>query len=191
MKKWLTAIISLLVVIGGSVYYAQSLQHSQIPHPSLSHTLEHKEIIGYPVTLTIPRYNVTAKIESVGLDSKKRMDIPKNFNNVAWYNLGFKPGEKGSAVIDGHVDTPTGAPAVFANISRLNAGDEIKIQDSNDRMYIFVVKKVTAYPYDQLPMQAIFNTTDRPRLNLITCAGTWDKINKNYSERTVVYAEIE
>lgn len=148
-----------------------------------------KEIVGIPILLTIPRFHISVKIESVGLDSKNRMDIPKDFTNVAWYNLGFKPGEKGSAVIDGHVDTPTGAPAVFAQISTLQKGDIISIQDSSSKTHSFTVTNVITYPYNQLPLQTIFNSIDKPRLNLITCAGIWDSVNKNYSERTVVFAE--
>lgn len=188
MKKWIIVVISITFVIASSIFYyklqktaPQSI--AQIPQP--------QEKIGNPIILSIPKFNVTATIESVGLDSKNRMDIPKNFNNVAWYSLGFQPGEKGSAVIDGHVDTPTGAPAVFAQIATLQQGDSITVQDSYNKTHSFTVIKVVTYPYDTLPLQMIFNSTDKPRLNLITCAGKWDRIAKNYSERTVVFAEKE
>lgn len=190
MKKWIIAFLSLIVIIGSCFYYYLSQQ--KIPSSNAQHIpTQVQEHIGTPITLAIQKLGVTAHVESVGMDSKGRMDIPQNFNNVAWYNLGFKPGQNGSAVIDGHVDTPTGAPAVFAQIANLQPGDSITIQDIYNKTYIFTVTKVANYPFDKLPMQIIFNSTDRPRLNLITCAGVWDRVAKNYSERTVVFAEKE
>lgn len=190
MKKWIFAICCIFLAT--LLFYFYFFQTQKPIVPTTAQVIQKKEeSVGNPVRLSIPKYHVTAAIESVGLDSKKRMDIPRNFNDVAWYNLGFKPGQKGSAVIDGHVDTPTGAPAVFATIASLQSGDYIQVIDSQDKTYTFTVTTVVTYPFDQLPLEKIFNTTDKPRLNLITCAGTWDKLNKNYSDRTVVYAEVE
>lgn len=190
MKKWIFAICCIFLAT--LLFYFYFFQTQKPIVPTTAQVIQKKEeSVGNPVRLSIPKYHVTAPIESVGLDSKKRMDIPRNFNDVAWYNLGFKPGQKGSAVIDGHVDTPTGAPAVFATIASLQSGDHIQVIDSQDKTYTFTVTTVVTYPFDQLPLEKIFNTTDKPRLNLITCAGTWDKLNKNYSDRTVVYAEVE
>jgi len=147
--------------------------------------------VGIPETFSIPSLHVTAQIEQVAMDSQGRMDVPKNVFDVAWYDLGVKPGEKGSAVIDGHYDTQTGAPAVFYDIAQLKSGDTIIITDNNGKSYTFTVTLNTNYPYDQLPLQKIFATNDRPRLNLITCSGVWDKQQHNYSTRDVVYAEEE
>jgi sortase A len=145
---------------------------------------------GVPKSFSIPNIGVTAHIESVGLDSEKRMDVPENVQDVAWYDLGARPGAIGSAVIDGHLDTQTGAPAVFYYLKNLKDGDTIQITDQNGKTYTFRVTNVTTYPYDQLPLKDIFASADKPHLNLITCGGTWDKVKKNYSNRTVVYAEL-
>src|SRR5438128_2185263 len=70
-------------------------------------------LISSPTTIRIPAIHINARVESVGLDSEGHMAVPKVPANVAWYNLGPKPGEDGNAVIDGHIDTITGEPAVF------------------------------------------------------------------------------
>lgn len=146
--------------------------------------------VGTPVSISIPAIGLHTTVESVGMDSQGRMGVPQNVMDTAWYKYGYRPGEKGSAVIDGHYDTVTGAPASFYNISKLQQGDTISVTDTNNRAYTFTITQVTSYPYNQLPMQEIFASTDKARLNLITCDGTWNRATHNYSNRAVVYAEL-
>lgn len=144
-----------------------------------------------PKIIKIPKIGVEADIEQVGLDSQGRMDIPKDVDNTAWYNLGPKPGEKGSAVIDGHFDKVTGAPAVFYRVGELKNGDLIIVLDEKMKEFRFKVIDVKVYSFDSLPLKDIFARDDGRYLNLITCGGSWDQINRNYSNRTVVYAKLE
>ena len=143
-----------------------------------------------PVKLTIPKLGVATSVESVGMDKKGRMDVPQNADNVAWYSLGYKPGDRGNAVIAGHFDKVTGAPAVFYNIENLQTGDKIVTTDAKGKAITFSVVKITKYPYDGFPLQEVFGTSTKRRLNLITCEGQWNSKTKNYSHRTVVYAEM-
>lgn len=144
---------------------------------------------GIPVSLNIPRLGIRANIESVGLDKKGNMDVPKNVFDVAWYNLGYRPGETGNAVIAGHLDTKTGAPAVFYNISRLIPGDTLEITDNRNIKYIYKVRSLVSYPYNQFPVKTVFGSSNKRMLNLITCAGTWNSAEVSYTNRLVVFSE--
>ncbi len=146
--------------------------------------------LGIPQTLRIPKINVQATVESVGLDTQGRMDIPRKVEDVAWYNLGYKPGEKGNAVIDGHLDKVTGAPAVFWNLSKLTAGDKIFITDSKGHEYTFSVLYIRKYPYNNFPIEEVFGASSKSRLNLITCQGVWNSAQRNYSHRVVAFSEL-
>lgn len=143
---------------------------------------------GLPTRLIIPKIGVNAYMEYAGLDKNGVMEVPRNFANVAWYQGGYKIGGNGSAVITGHYDTTTGAPAVFYSIAKLVVGNEITVVDTNGYNHKFKVTRKQVYPYDQLPLSQIFASGGTPGLNLITCSGKWDKTAKNYSERTVIYA---
>jgi sortase A len=143
-----------------------------------------------PVRLRIPKIDVNASVESVGLDKEERMDVPQDADNVAWYNLGFKPGQQGNAVMAGHFDKESGAPAVFYKIEQLEVGDEVITFDNQGQAYTFSVVRIVQYPYNNFPLQEVFGPTEKHRLNLITCDGEWDKATKNYSHRTVVYTEL-
>lgn len=146
--------------------------------------------VGLPTTIEIPSLGVNAAIESVGLDDQGRMGVPQEVMDTGWYKFGYRPGQRGSAVIDGHFDSQTGAPAVFYNLATLQIGDKIIVTDSNNQKYKFIVTSVTSYPFDSLPMQKIFARNDKARLNLITCDGTWNRSTHNYSNRAVVFAEL-
>lgn len=78
-----------------------------------------------PVRLKIPRINVNALVEYVGLTSDGAMDVPKGPAEVAWYKLGSRPGEIGSAVIAGHSGWKNNKKAVFDNLNKLKKGDKI------------------------------------------------------------------
>jgi len=145
---------------------------------------------GIPTAISIPKINVHAVVESVGMDAQGRMDIPHTAEDTAWFSPGYKPGMNGSAVIDGHLDKVTGAPAVFWNLKLLSAGDHIVINENNGKTYTFAVDRIMRYPYNSFPIKEVFSVSQTPRLNLITCNGTWDKNTRNYSDRLVVYSKL-
>ncbi len=171
----------------GVVFAIWTGDQKQVPVHTVS--IE-QQTVAAPTKLTIPKLGIVAAVESVGMDSQGRMDVPKNADNVAWYNLGYKPGDLGNAVIAGHYDRETGAPAVFYDINKLQVGDKIITTDVHGKEISFSVIRNTNYPYEQFPLKEVFGSSSKPMLNLITCEGTWNKITHNYSHRTVVFAEM-
>lgn len=145
---------------------------------------------GIPDRIIIQRLGIDTNIESVGLDSKGGMDVPQNVYDTAWFSLGPKPGSLGSAVIDGHLDQVTGAPAVFYYLSSLQNGDIITVIDDKDKALNFVIFDKESYPWNNFPLQEVFGDKSEKRLNLITCNGIWDNLNKNYSNRLVIYSRL-
>jgi len=87
-----------------------------------------------PVRIKIPRINIDAVIESVGLTSQGAMDVPVKPEDTAWFNLGIKPGEIGSAVIDGHSGYKNNKPAIFDNLYKLQKGDKIYIKTMKEKL---------------------------------------------------------
>ena len=205
MKKklsivWIVIIFAVLGMVGGTVFVNRNLQVLQqtVPQavqkeavtPILAQSKESVQA-AEPRLISIPKINITADVESVGEDEKGRMAVPGEVMNVGWYKLGYKPGEQGSAVFAGHLDKVTGEPAVFYDISKLSAGDEIIVTDKNGKKLTFEVIKSQVYPFDEVPLKEVFLSTDKIRLNLITCTGSWNKDDKNYSNRLVVYSQLK
>lgn len=148
------------------------------------------EISELPKRLVIPKLNVDAEVESVGMDDKGRMDVPKGIINVAWYNLGFKPGQTGNAVFAGHFDKPDGKPSVFNKLDTLKVGDLIEVDGQLGTKQQFKVTEVRVVDLDKFPLEEVFGQGDKKMVNLITCGGEWNKEKKEYSERTIVFSEL-
>lgn len=164
---------------------------TQTTQPKTTNPAPASQGTGIPKTINIPKLGIQASVESVGLDSAGRMDVPKKWANVAWYNLGYKVGRSGgSAVMSGHLDTSSGAPAVFYNIEKLNPGDELFVTDVTGAKYKYRVVEKQVYPWDGLPLQRIFGSSGIDGLNLITCDGAWDRNTRNYSQRMVIYSVL-
>jgi len=143
------------------------------------------------IRLKIPKINLNAAIESVGLTPDGAMDAPKGPTNTAWFNLGPSPGEKGSAVIDGHFGWYNGKPAVFDDLNKLQKGDKLYVEDETGASTTFVVRMSRSYD-PKADATDVFGSDDgKAHLNLITCEGVWDKATKSYSNRLVVFSDKE
>ena len=109
--------------------------------------------------------------------------------DVAWYDLGPRPGESGSAVIAGHDGWKDGIAAVFDKLSALAVGDKIYVDDRQGSTTVFVVRDIETYGKSQND-SLVFNSNDgESHLNLITCEGTWNASEQSYSNRLVVFAD--
>lgn len=150
-------------------------------------TQPHQES-GLPVRLKIPSIKVDAVIESVGLTPKGAMDVPKDPNNVGWYSLGVRPGEKGNAVLAGHLDWYNGKIAVFQNLKNLHAGDLLSIETDKGRFFPFIVRAIRSYDPNEIAPE-VFQKSDGIHLNLVTCGGLWDKQRRIYRERLVIFTD--
>jgi sortase (surface protein transpeptidase) len=143
-----------------------------------------------PVTLTIPRLNLNASFEApLGLNPDKTVEVPKDYQKVGWYSLGPTPGEVGSAVILGHVDSVDG-PAVFYSLPSLKEGDTIEVTRADGSVARFAVTDKKLYDQDTFPTELIYGEVDGAQLRLVTCTGLFDKGAMRYSHNYVVFARL-
>lgn len=141
-----------------------------------------------PARLKIPSLGVNAKVESVTVKADGTMATPSNFDNVAWYSPGAKPGGQGSAVFAGHVNNALLKSGVFEHLSQMKTGDYITVEDSAGKSIVYKVSSVEEYK-PNAPTDALFATSGPSRLVLITCDGDWVQAERSYERRLVVIAE--
>ena len=141
--------------------------------------------------LKIPKINIDAAVVFVGLTPQGAMDVPKGPNDVAWFNLGPRPGEIGSAVISGHYGWKNNIPAVFDNLHKLRKGDKVYVEDKNGATITFVVRELRTYDQNEDASDVFGSSDGKAHLNLVTCTGTWNKAQKSYSKRLVVFTDKE
>jgi len=146
---------------------------------------------GLPIRLRIPSIDTDAIVEHLGVTPDGIMDAPRNIDNVAWFNLGPRPGEIGSAVIAGHYGLKNGKASVFTNLYKLRKDDKLYVEDDKGVATSFIVREIRKYD-QKADASGIFNSNDgHAHLNLITCEGDWDEVSKSYLERLIVFSEKE
>lgn len=150
-----------------------------------------EQVRGLPVRLKIPEIAVDDAVEQVGVTSEGEMGTPKGPTGVAWFSLGPRPGEIGSAVISGHYGWKNGIPAVFDNLYKLRAGDRLYIEDENGVITTFVVRELRRYGENADASEVFTSRDGKAHLNLVTCEGVWNKFSKSYSKRLVVFTDKE
>jgi sortase (surface protein transpeptidase) len=163
-----------------------------------SQTSETGRAVASPTTyrpggrLVIPTIGVNAAIEPVGVSSDGNLAVPtqKPWDGVGWYQYGPYPGAPGSAVIDGHLDRPGGAPAVFWELRNLHIGDIIMVVNPGEKPLHFRVMNMKYYAPNNAPLQTIFKNTTGTYLNLITCAGQWIPNQHQTTFRLVIYTAL-
>jgi len=141
-----------------------------------------------PTHLSIPAVGIDTTFgESLGLNQDQTIVVPEQFDTVGWYQYGPLPGERGPAVVLGHVDSKLG-PAVFYPLRRLQVGDIIEIVLSDGTVTQFVTERITYTTQTAFPTEAVYGDTNYPGLRLVTCSGTYASDTNRSSHNLIVYA---
>lgn len=141
-----------------------------------------------PETIEIPALGIdqdVIELAVVGTD----LQVPSDYFDIGWWRDGPSAGENGAAVMVGHVDSETG-PAVFYQLSGLSRGHEIEIDREDGSRMTFAVRRVRAFSRADFPSERVYRTGGPPALHLVTCGGTFDAAEGQYSGNVVVFAEL-
>ncbi|GGU85611.1 hypothetical protein GCM10010275_21240 [Streptomyces litmocidini] len=145
-----------------------------------------------PTRLRIPKIGVDAPFTGLKIGPSGALDPPPadDTNLVGWQESGTSPGERGTAIVAGHLDTAT-APAVFARLGELKAGDTFEVSRADGTTAVFLVDSVEEFSKDDFPDQRVYEDTPDALVRLITCAGPYDRKARDYTENLVVFAHLE
>lgn len=143
-----------------------------------------------PTQLIIPKIKVNSPIVAMGLTEEGKMAVPDNYTEVGWYKFGGHPGEKGSAVMGAHLDDGKNIPGVFKRLKYLNIGDDIYVATSENNILKYKVIDKKVYAHNAKETSEVFAQSDKARLNLITCHGTYMPKLDTYDQRIVIFAEL-
>lgn len=146
--------------------------------------------ISAPVQLKIENITVDAFVNPVGVNTAGDMDIQDVPEQLAWYRLGPKPGEEGSAVIAGHYGWKDGVASVFNDLNKLVAGDKISTYGADGQVKTFVVTRTATYAPDQDATDVFRSDDGKAHLNLVTCQGSWNNSLRTYSKRFIVFTDL-
>jgi sortase (surface protein transpeptidase) len=142
-----------------------------------------------PIHLAIPKIGVSVRLSVLGLNRKGTVSIPTNFAVPGWYKGDRSPGQKGSAVILGHVDSTNG-PAIFYKLDKLGLGNRIDITLRNGKKLVFAVIGIRMFQKTNFPDRLVYGARTYPALQLVTCGGIFDPSTGHYLSNIVVFTAL-
>ncbi|MFB8243525.1 class F sortase [Streptomyces sp. NPDC055952] len=143
-----------------------------------------------PRRIRVPAIRVDAPLTGLGLTRAGSLDVPPAARPelAGWYEAGTTPGERGTAIVAGHVDNAEG-PAVFYRLGSLAKGSTIEVDRRDGRVAVFTVDAVEVYDARDFPDAKVYGPARRPELRVITCGGGWSR-GTGYRGNVVVFAHL-
>ncbi|MGW0790641.1 class F sortase [Streptomyces sp. NPDC002911] len=140
--------------------------------------------------IQIPSIQVDAPVVDVNLDPAGWIEAPpaQDPNLAGWYQNGIAPGQRGTAVMVGHVDNLAG-PAVFYALGSLSKGRQIEVSRYDGRVAVFEIYGVEVFSKHDFPGARVYGDTGHAELRVITCGGAYSKAD-GYDGNVVVFARL-
>jgi len=162
------------------------------PSPAAAPTIIEPPLGSTPFQLVIPRIGVEATVNAFGLDADSVPEVPRNGQEVAWYNWSSEPGTGSNAVLAGH-RTWAGA-GVFFDLEHLSVGDQILLRsDDGAELIYMVVESFLIDPNDSYALALMAPTAD-DTITIITCGGEYSPTGGTfggwYTDRRIVRASL-
>ncbi|BCL24454.1 class F sortase [Streptomyces tuirus] len=143
-----------------------------------------------PDRVRIPAIQVDAPMIPVGLDADGWVGAPppEDPNLAGWFTGAVTPGEKGTAVVVGHVDNQQG-PAVFYGLGALKKGHRVEVARQDGKTAMFEIYGVEVFEKNNFPGDRVYASKGAPELRVITCGGGFSK-QEGYAGNVVAFARL-
>jgi len=145
-----------------------------------------------PTTIEISAIGVHASIMNVGMAADGTVDVPPpdRAGLAGWYDRGPSPGQRGPAVLLGHVDSAASGPAVFYRLGDLRPGALVEVRRRDGSTAEFDIDSVERFGKDSFPTQRVYGRLDYPGLRLITCGGSFDRASGHYTDNVIAFGHL-
>ena len=200
LRTRVAGVAGVLFIMGGAAAVGVAVAAQQhAPQPSLTAAGATGASAGglslrrsLPVSVEIPAIGVHSVLLRLGVTPDGTMQVPplrRRPSVAAWYKYSAAPGQIGTSVIEGHVDSYQG-PAVFFRLGALRPGDTVEVRLADGITAVFRVTGVRQYLKSRFPAQTVYRATRFAALRLITCGGAFDYATSQYLSSTVVFASL-
>jgi sortase (surface protein transpeptidase) len=208
IARSLLVVTALLLLAGAACLVAGFQEHRhplagpvpQRPESSARAATSHAHVVtplpvppaaarSVPIAVRIPAIGLAVWLTQLGLNANGTVEVPTSVKAPGWFSPGPSPGQVGSAVILGHVDSSQG-PGVFFQLRTLQPGDPITVNLADGVVATFKVTSVVMYQKSQFPDQQVYGSNGSSELQLVTCGGTFDPETGHYLSNIVVYSSF-
>ncbi len=146
-----------------------------------------------PVKIYFPSFEISTEVLPVGVNIDGEMATIDDAHIAGWYynpNRPVSPGEKGNAIIAGHVRWK-GKVGDFSKIGELTAEDDVIIEFDKGYTRTFRAVSNDIFPQDNYPDWVMKEDSEDARVTLITCAGEFNReIGTSENRNVVVLKEV-
>lgn len=148
-----------------------------------------RRVSGPPVarSVRVPSLGLDLTVRPSGVTSDGQMALPADPAVLGWYRFGAAPGEPGSTVLAGHVDTRERGIGPLAALAAARPGAAVVLTMPSGRRIDYVVDSIESFDRSALPDE-VFSRSGPPRLRLVTCGGEFDPDRGGYQQNVVVTA---
>ena len=137
--------------------------------------------------MRVPALGLDAAVRPVGVGGERQMRLPDDPRVLGWYRFGPVPGDRGSVVLAGHVDSRRFGVGPLVALQTIGVGDRVEVVTGPDRTRTYRVDSIERFDRQALPA-AVFARTGPERLRLVTCTGPYLPEAGGYQQNLVVTA---
>ena len=144
-----------------------------------------------PVSVAIPAIATESILIDLGLNTDGSVEVPATEpgSPAGWYHGSPTPGERGPAILLGHVNATDGGPGVFSELRKLGEGDVINVTREDGSVAAFRFIAGNQYSKSSFPSDLVYGDTPGSELRLVTCDG-FNAATGAFDDNYVVYAEL-
>lgn len=144
-----------------------------------------------PVSVEVTSVGISSTLLQLGKQPNGEVETPPGEpgSPAGWYKDSPSPGQRGSSVILGHVNSTKSPVGVFYRLRELSVGQTITVTRSDHTAAVFTVDTVRTYHKSSFPTVEVYQNADRPEIRLITCGG-YDQASGEYLDNTVVFGHL-
>jgi hypothetical protein len=140
-----------------------------------------------PVRVRVPALGLDATVRPVGVAADRQMRLPVDPRVLGWYRFGPAPGDGGSVVLAGHVDSRRYGVGPLASLQTIDVGELVEVVTGSGEVRPYRVDSIERFDRQALPA-AVFARTGPERLRLVTCTGPYLPDAGGYQQNLVVTA---
>lgn len=140
-----------------------------------------------PRQVSIPTLGLELDVRPTGLERGRQMRLPQDPRDLGWYRYGPAPGDRGSTVLAGHVDSREYGIGPLAALGSVRPGARVEVTLRSGRRLAYRVDSVESFDRQALPAE-VFSREGRSRIRLVTCTGAFLPESGGYQQNLVVTA---
>ena len=144
-----------------------------------------------PTRVRVPSLDVDSPLMELGLQEDGTVEVPPTGEGspAGWYRNSPTPGERGPAILLGHVGNAHGRLGVFGRLAELAPGDVVEVDREDGTTAVFRVDRAVSYERSEFPVDEVYGNTDDAQLRLITC-DAYSAWTGRWEANHVVYATL-